>query len=65
MARETISQVVIHSEIFAVDIPQQPKAFTPSDEVPWEWFGVFKDDATWGALFEEIERSREASRKGY
>lgn len=64
MAREAIAQIVSRSEIASVDVPHQPTPAVPSDETPWEWFGAFKDDATWDELFEEIEQHREASRKG-
>lgn len=26
---------------------------------PWEWFGAFKHDPTWGLMFDEIERQRD------
>ena len=25
------------------------------EETPWQWFGAFQDDPTWGPLFDEIE----------
>ena len=28
------------------------------DETPWQWFGAFSDDPTWGPLFDEFERQR-------
>lgn len=63
LAREAIAQIISRSEIVHVDIPQQPRSASPSDEVPWEWFGAFRDDATWDALFDDIEQRREATRK--
>jgi predicted RNase H-like HicB family nuclease len=64
LAREAIAQTISRSEIVHVDVPQQPKSALTSGDVPWEWFGVVKDDATWDALFDDIERHREATRKG-
>jgi predicted RNase H-like HicB family nuclease len=63
LAREAIAQLVSRSEIVHVDISQQPKPAATGDDVPWEWFGAAKDDATWDALFEDIEQRREATRK--
>ena len=63
LAREAIAQIVSQSEIVHVDISQQPKPASTGDDVPWEWFGTAKDDATWDALFDSIEQHREATRK--
>jgi predicted RNase H-like HicB family nuclease len=54
--QKTITQVINRSEIIQLDIPTQPKPLL--DETPWQWFGAFSDDPTWGALFDEIERQR-------
>lgn len=63
LAREAITKVVSRSEIVHVDVSQQPKSAAPGDDVPWEWFGAAKDDATWDLLFNDIEQRREATRK--
>ncbi len=63
LAREAITQIVSRSEIVHVNISQQPKPAATGDDVPWEWFGTARDDATWDALFEGIEQRREATRK--
>ena len=63
LAREAIVEMVSRSEIVEVDVPQQPKASSTPDAVPWEWFGTAKDDATWTTLFDEIEQNRDATRK--
>jgi hypothetical protein len=39
MAREAIAEMVSRSEILHLDAPQQPKAVSISEVVPWEWFG--------------------------
>jgi hypothetical protein len=52
-----------HSEILHLDVPQQPGAVSIGEDVPWEWFGKAEDDASWEALFDEIEQRREATRK--
>jgi len=30
-----------------------------SKETPWDMMGIFKDDPTWGEIFDEIERERD------
>ena len=62
LAREAIAQIVNRSEITQVDVPQ-PSLLMPSNDGPWQWFGAFQDDVSWDALFEDIERRREATRK--
>lgn len=62
LAREAIALVLSRSEIVRVDVPQPPKALPTRGEMPGEWFGIAKDDATWAALFDEIEAHREATR---
>lgn len=32
-------------------------------ETPWEWYGAFKNDPTWGELFDDIERRRSSDDK--
>ncbi|HEY7709717.1 MAG TPA: type II toxin-antitoxin system HicB family antitoxin [Candidatus Entotheonella sp.] len=61
LAREAITEILSRSEIVQVDVPQLPKAATYED-IPWEWFDIAKDDATWEALFDKIEDNREATR---
>lgn len=29
---------------------------------PWEWFGAFKNNPTWGKLFDELEQQRDRDR---
>ncbi len=62
LAREAIAAIMSRSEVVQVDVPQPPKAPPTRDEMPWEWFGAAKDDATWEPLFDEIERNREVTR---
>jgi predicted RNase H-like HicB family nuclease len=45
LAREAITEILSRSEIVQVDVTQLPKASTHED-IPWEWFGIAKDDAT-------------------
>lgn len=56
--RERISMIVSRSEILQLDIPTAPKAIDMQRQTPWEWFGAFKDDDSWGPLFDEIEERR-------
>jgi predicted RNase H-like HicB family nuclease len=62
LAREAIAQLVSHSEIIQIDVPQQPRATAQARGVPWEWFGEAKADSTWDALFDDLEQHREATR---
>lgn len=61
LARKAITETIRRSEIVHLDVPQQPKLTSP-DETPWDWFGATQDDSTWGRLFEEIEKRRDATR---
>jgi hypothetical protein len=36
-----------------------PNASLGSKETPWDIMGIFKDDPTWGEIFDEIERDRD------
>ncbi len=56
--RETITQVVTRSERFQLELPIEPKSDEIKQETPWQWFGAFKNDPTWGELFDEIELKR-------
>jgi len=62
LAREAIAQIVSRSEITQVEVPQ-PSSGVPGADVPWQWFGAFQEDANWDALFDDIERRRDATRK--
>jgi predicted RNase H-like HicB family nuclease len=62
LAREAIASILSRSEIVQVDVSQPPKAPPTRVGIPWEWFGASKDNVTWDALFNEIERNREATR---
>jgi hypothetical protein len=62
LARQAIMQFISRSEIVQLDIPLPSKPPSRPNEVPWDWFGAFKDDPSWGVLFEEIEQHREATR---
>lgn len=64
--KERLEEVVPHSELLRIDLPIAPAT---SQELPvngnsaafsenWPDFGIFRDDPTWGELFDEIERRR-------
>lgn len=36
-----------------------PHVSKGSKETPWDLMGIFKDDPTWGEMFDEIERERD------
>jgi len=66
--RERIIVVTSCSEVLRLRVPIAPQA---TDEqppeaslIPWQWFGAFRDDPTWGLLFDEIERQRDAHLMG-
>jgi predicted RNase H-like HicB family nuclease len=50
--RETISEIISRSEIVQLDLYVEPKS---NSNLPWEWFGRFKDIPAWGKMFDEIE----------
>ena len=58
LVRETITRVISRSEIVQVDVPVESRAGGLHNNTPWEFFGAFKDDVTWGKLFDEIEHNR-------
>jgi len=64
LAREAIAGVVSRSEIVHIDVPQPPRDTAADGGVPWEWFGAATGDPTWDALFDDIERRRDVTRKG-
>jgi predicted RNase H-like HicB family nuclease len=53
---DKISQIISRSEVIQLDIKAQPKSSNLQEETPWEIFGEFRDDSTWGELFEQIEQ---------
>ncbi len=59
--REAISDLVHHSEVVEVDVPEKPKSGNLKETTPWEWAGAFKNDSTWGELFDEIEAQRNSA----
>lgn len=56
--RHSIAQIISRSEIVQVDVPTPPKSESFLHDTPWELFGAFRDDTTWGPLFDEIEQRR-------
>lgn len=63
LAREAVMQFLSRSEMVQLDVPLPAQPLTKRQDVPWEWFGVAKDDPSWDTLFEEIEQHREATRQ--
>jgi len=43
-----------------VDVGTEPNSENRHFGAPWEWFGTFKDNPTWGKLFDEIELQRDS-----
>ncbi len=62
LAREAITQIVRCSEVTQVDVPP-PSLPASRDDIPWQWFGAFQTDASWDALFDDIDQRRQATRK--
>ena len=52
LIRETLSQ----SKLVTINVDTD---FFKIEHNPNRWFGAFKEDATWGELFDEIERLRD------
>ncbi len=61
--QQRIRAVVNQVEVLRVELSDVPKTtYKPLPTVsqtPWQWFGVFQDDPTWGLLFDDIERQRD------
>ncbi|RJP26488.1 MAG: hypothetical protein C4527_15100 [Candidatus Omnitrophota bacterium] len=56
--RDAINRLIGRSEIVQLEVPTNPKFSNLHSDVPWEWFGAFKEDPTWETLFDDIERQR-------
>lgn len=63
LACQAIGEVASRSEIIQVDVPHPIQTDPPPDHVPWQWLGAAKDDPTWDALFDDIERNRDSTRE--
>jgi predicted RNase H-like HicB family nuclease len=59
--QERIQAVVERVEVLRVEVAATPRVNGAFSETPWEWFGVFQGDLSWGSLFDEIERERDKS----
>ena len=51
--RETIAEVAPRSEVVQIDVSVEPKSGALQEETPWEFFGVFKNDPSWAAAFDD------------
>jgi len=58
--RQAISEIISRIEIIQIEVNAEPKSGNLLHETPWEWFGAFENDPTWGELFDDIERRRNA-----
>ncbi len=56
--REAIVDFISRSEIVTLNVPAKPKTGAHHRETPWELFGGFGDDQSWGVLFDDIEKRR-------
>ena len=56
--RKAISDIISRTEIIQIDVNAEPKSGTLLHDTPWEWCGAFKNDSTWGELFDDIECRR-------
>ena len=64
-AQKAIAEFMNHSEILSVDVPSaQPngRSIGQLHDIPWEWFGIGKNDSSWDTLFDEIEQKRDKVR---
>ena len=57
--RDKIAHVIKHIEVIQIDVPAVPKSGNLKNEVPWEYFGAFKETPHWQILFDEIEKQRD------
>jgi len=57
--RDRLNRFLSQTEMVQLEIPSTLSPNSPRlEETPWQWFGAFQEDPTWGPLFEEIERQR-------
>jgi predicted RNase H-like HicB family nuclease len=68
-AQKAIAEFMNHSEILSIDVPStQPNGQSIKQstgqfrDIPWEWFGIGKNDSSWDTLFDEIEQKRDETR---
>lgn len=54
----SISKFIMRTEVMQIDVPGKPRSGDVQEKTPWEWFGAFNGDPTWGVLFDDIERRR-------
>jgi predicted RNase H-like HicB family nuclease len=59
--RETIAEIISRSEIFQLDVSAVPKSRNLHFDTPWGWFGRFKDNPTWGKMFDEIDQLKKST----
>ena len=62
--RDRIISVARQAEVLRLQVPVAPQAMPLDAETPWRLFGAFHDDATWDALFDQIEQPRAAQTLG-
>jgi len=60
--RESITEIINRSEIFQLDVSAVPKSRDLHLDTPWEWFGRFKDNSTWGKVLDEIEQQKNSDK---
>lgn len=57
-----------HIEVVTIDVPVAPTSTNGTGyttfEQEWPHYGIFKDDPSWDAIFDEIERERDKYRVG-
>jgi predicted RNase H-like HicB family nuclease len=52
--RQVAQQTLAHVKLTTLEIDEHMSR-------EWPHFGIFKDDPTWGEIFDEIERQRDAT----
>jgi predicted RNase H-like HicB family nuclease len=57
--KERIAEASQHIEVLKIEVPDSPNGNgAPRDSIK-SLMGLFKDDPTWGEMFDEIERRRD------
>lgn len=51
-----------NGNILQLDVGTEPDSDNLHFGTPWEWFGAFKNNPTWGKLFYELEQQRDSDR---
>ena len=49
-----VLEIVEQSEVVRVQVPKFTPSIAATQTTPWHLFGMFRDDSTWGQLFDDL-----------